>query len=325
MRHLLRRLGFYLVALWASLTVNFIIPRMAPGDPAQTLIGQMRGQASPQALQSLRELLGEGSGTSWWTQYGQYFVNLLHGNLGISARYSGQPVTLMIGQGLLWTLGLVGMAVLISFFLGTLLGILAAWKRNSWLDSTLTPLFTFLAAIPYFWFALILVYILGYTLRWFPEAYGYDVFTVTQGWNADFVVSVIQHAFLPALAIVVSSISGWLLAMRNTMLTTLSEDYVLLAQAKGLSEHRVMIAYAARNAILPSITGFALSLGFVVSGSLLTEIVFNYPGLGFILLQAVQNNDYALIQGIFLCVAVAILASNFLVDLVYIFLDPRVR
>src|SRR5258707_14799503 len=154
MRHLLRRLGFYLVALWASLTVNFIIPRMAPGDPAQTLIGQMRGQASPQALQSLRELLGEGSGTSWWTQYGQYFVNLLHGNLGISARYSGQPVTLMIGQGLLWTLGLVGMAVLITFFLGTLLGIRGASKLNSWLVRTLAPLVTFLSSIRDFWFAL---------------------------------------------------------------------------------------------------------------------------------------------------------------------------
>lgn len=324
MRHLLRRLGFYLVALWASLTVNFVLPRLAPGDPASVLVASMQGKVNPQQLQALKELLGV-TNESIWTQYVRYLGNLLHGDLGISTTYFPAPVTLVIGQALPWTLALVGFATIISFTLGTLIGAFAAWKRDSVLDSSLTPLLTFLSAIPYFWLALLLLYTLGYTLSWFPLSGAYDAYNVTPGLNTDFLASAAQHAILPILAIVISSIAGWLLAMRNSMITTLSEDYVLMAQAKGLTERRVMLIYAARNAVLPSVTGFALSLGFVISGSLLTEIVFSYPGIGFILLTASQHEDFPLMQGIFLLIAVTILASNFLADLVYVYLDPRVR
>jgi peptide/nickel transport system permease protein len=219
---------------------------------------------------------------------------------------------------------LVGIAVVISFVCGTLLGIIIAWRRGSRLDALLPPVLTFLSAIPYFWLALIMLYLFGFVLNWFPLSGGYDL-ALAPGLAPAFLLSTIQHALLPAFTIVVSSIAGWLLGMRNAMMTTLSEDYVLMAQAKGLSERRVMLAYAARNAILPNVTGFALSLGFVVGGALLTEIVFSYPGIGFALLQAVQNSDYALLQGIFLIIAVAVLGANFLADLIYVALDPRVR
>jgi peptide/nickel transport system permease protein len=249
---------------------------------------------------------------------------LLHGNLGTSFTYFPTPVATVLSQEVPWTLALVGISVVISFTLGTLIGVLIAWKRGSLIDSILPPFLTFFSAIPYFWLALIALYVLAYTLNWFPLNGGYNTST-TIGWNTDFLLSSLSHALLPALTIVLASIAGWMLGMRNSMITTLTEDYVLLAEAKGLSEFRVMLAYAARNAILPNVTGFALSLGFVVGGSLLTEVVFSYPGIGYALLQAAQNSDYPLLQGIFLLIAMAVLGANFIADLVYVVLDPRVR
>lgn len=324
MRHLLRRLGFYLVALWAAATLNFLIPHLSPGNPALAMMVRLKGRVSPQAIHALQIAFGV-SNAPLWVQYFQYLNNLLHGNLGISITYIPTPVISVIGQEMPWTLMLVGISLVISFIIGTLLGIIVAWWRGAKLDTTLTPLFTFLSAIPYFWLALILLYLLAYKLNWFPLNGGYDSDNVVPGLTPDFIGSAIQHGILPALTIVISSIAGWLLGMRNTMITTLSDDYVLMAEAKGLSQSRIMFWYAARNAILPNITGFALSLGFVVSGSLLTEIVFSYPGIGYALLQAVDNLDYPLLEGIFLIVSAAVLVANFLADLVYVLLDPRVR
>ena len=325
MRHLLRRILFYLVALWVSVTLNFLLPRLSPGNPVQALIGRLHGRVRPEAIHSLEILLGVNNHDSLWTQYLQYLNNLIHGDLGVSITYLPTPVSTIIARDLPWTLMLVGITLVISFIVGTLLGVIVAWRRGSALDTVAPPIFTFLSAIPYFWLALIVLYFFGFTLDWFPTLGGYDIDNTTPGWNMDFIVSAITHGILPAFTIIVGSIAGWLLGMRNMMITTLSEDYVLMAEAKGLSEWRVMFIYAARNAILPSITSFALSLGFVVSGALLTEIVFNYPGIGYAFLQAVDNKDYALIQGLFLIIAVAVLAANFLSDLVYVVLDPRVR
>ncbi|HLV97988.1 MAG TPA: ABC transporter permease [Ktedonobacterales bacterium] len=325
MRHLIRRILFYLVALWVSITLNFLLPRLSPGNPVQALIGRLHRRVPPQTIHSLEILLGVNNHDSLWTQYIQYLSSLAHGDLGVSITYLPTPVSTIIAQDLPWTLMLVGVTLVISFVVGTLLGVVVAWYRGSGMDTVLPPVFTFLSAIPYFWLALIVLYVFGFVLGWFPTLGGYDLNTTVPGWNMDFITSAISHGILPAFTIIVGSIAGWLLGMRNMMITTLSEDYVLMAEAKGLSTGRIMFIYAARNAILPSITSFALSLGFVVSGALLTEIVFNYPGIGYAFLQAVDNKDYALIQGLFLIIAIAVLAANFLSDLLYVVLDPRVR
>jgi peptide/nickel transport system permease protein len=323
MRHLIQRFGFYLVALWASATVNFVIPRLAPGDPAQALLARAHGRIPPAALHALEIQYGT-TNESLFSQYVQYLNDLLHGNLGTSFA-TAEPVTTVIARDLPWTFALVGVALIISFVIGTILGVAVAWWRGSKTDTILMPAFTFISAIPYFWFALALVFIFGYTLGWFPSSGGYDIYTYSPGWDLGFFLSAARYAILPAFTIVAGSIAGWMIGMRNVMITTLSEDYVLMAEAKGLSQWRIMLTYAARNAILPNITSFALSLGFVVSGSLLTEIVFNYPGIGYALIQGVDNRDYPVIQGLFLIITVAVLVANFLADLAYVILDPRVR
>jgi peptide/nickel transport system permease protein len=324
MRHLLRRIIFYLVALWASITLNFLIAHLAPGNPAQAAMARMRGKVSPQAIHSLEVALGV-SHDPLWTQYLQYMDNLFHGNLGTSILYLPTPVSTVIAQNLPWTLVLVGVALVISFLLGSVLGIIAVWRRGSLTDVVLSPFFTFLSAIPYFWLALVLLYLFASQLNWFPVHGGYDPDMGEPGLDPYFIMSAAHYAILPAITIIISSLAGWMLGMRNAMVTTLAEDYVLMAEAKGLTPWRIMFSYAARNAILPNITAFALSLGFLVSGSLLTEIVFSYPGIGFATLQAVHGRDYALLQGIFLVITLAVLIANFMADLIYTLLDPRVR
>jgi peptide/nickel transport system permease protein len=328
MRYLIRRIGFYLVALWASVSLNFVIPRLMPGDPAEAFLARLQG-AHPitnQQLQALRAEFGISTTTPVWQQYFTYLNNLLHGDLGLSSTNYPDNAWTIIAQHLPWTIGLVGLAVVISFFLGTVLGIVIAWRRGTWLDTLVPSLLTFFSAIPYFWMALALLYIFSFRLNLFPLGDGYDASSgIVPGLSTDFVWSVVQHGILPAITLVIGSVAGWVLTMRNAMITTLSEDYVLMAQAKGLTERRVMFQYAARNAILPSITAFSMSLGLVVGGSILTEIVFNYPGIGYILYTAVQGYDYSLIEGCFLVIALTVLAANFLSELLYTVLDPRVR
>jgi len=321
MRYLLRRIGLYLVTAWAAITLNFLIPRLMPGDPGEVLLAKFHGRLDPRSLQAIELAFGI-SHASLWTQYLGYLNDLAHGNLGVSLNYFPTPVIDVLAQSLPWTLALFGFATIFSFALGTLLGILAAWKRGSRLDSFLSPVATTFQAIPYFWLALLVVYVFGAILRWFPLSGAYNV-DATPNVSAGFLLDVAYHSILPALTIVISSMAGWMLGMRNMMLTTLSEDYVLLAEAKGLSRRRVLFAYAARNAILPNVTGFALAIGAVVGGQLLTEIVFSYPGIGYALLQAVLAEDYPLIQGGFLLVVLAVLVANFLVDLLYVAIDPR--
>jgi peptide/nickel transport system permease protein len=188
------------------------------------------------------------------------------------------------------------------------------------------PLSIIAVALPYFWVGMMLIYIFSTKLNWLPAGSGYDTLSGMQpSMSGAFVASVLEHAILPALSIVLTSIGGWLLLMRNNMAGSLSEEYVRMAHAKGLSERRVMFAYAGRNAILPSVTGFALAIGFVVSGALLVEVVFNYPGLGFLLYQAVTSQDYPLMQALFFMITVAVLVAAALADVGIAVLDPRVR
>lgn len=326
MSYFLRKVGFYAVALWAALTLNFAIPRLMPGDPVDILLAKLQqrgGAVSPEARAAFAALLGGDTSEPLWSQYVHYLGNLLHGDLGISVSYYPATVTEVIGTSMPWTIMLVGISTILAAGLGVLLGAIVGWKPGSWLDS-LVPATTLLSAVPYFWLALLLVYVLSTLLGWFPVQGGYDV-ALTPGWNGEFIGSAIRYGFLPALTIVLASIGGWLLGMRNMMVSTLSEDYVLTAQAKGLKPRTILRSYAARNAMLPSVAGFAISLGFVVSGSVITEQVFSYPGIGSRLLGAVSNNDFALMQGVFLYITLAVLGANLVVDLLYGVIDPRTR
>jgi len=326
MRYFTRKIGFYIVALWAALTINFLIPRLLPGNPVDILLAKLQqrgGTVTAETRKAYELLLGGNSHDPLIVQYWNYLVQIVHGDLGTSVSYFPTPVSQVIGTSLPWTIGLVGIATIIAAFVGVLLGAFVGWKPGTWLDS-FVPATTLLAAVPYFWLALIFVYLLATTLHLFPSQGGYDV-TLDPGWSWDFIASTIRYGFLPALTIVVASIGGWLLGMRNMMVSTLGEDYILTARAKGLAEGRILRNYAARNAVLPSIAGFAISLGFVVSGSIVTEQVFSYPGIGSKLLSAVTNNDYALMQGIFLFITLAVLGANLVVDLLYGLIDPRTR
>jgi peptide/nickel transport system permease protein len=322
MRVVLRKAFFYLLTAWAAISLNFLIPRIMPGDPAENLIDEFRGKLSPSAVKALRVLFGQGD-TTLWQQYLDYWHNVFTGNFGISYSYFPSPVSEVLGNSIVWTLVLITVCTILGFVIGTGLGMLVGWKRGSWLDS-LVPVTTFLSSIPYFWFAIMIVLVFAIILKWFPLSGGYSVDT-TIGFNWSFIGSALYYAILPALTIVIASIGGWLIGMRNMMVTTLSEDYVRLAEAKGLSKRRIMFTYAARNAILPSFSGFAMSLGFVVGGSIVTEIVFNYPGIGSVLFKAAQAADYPLMQGIFLVITVVVLVANLIADIAYAFLDPRTR
>jgi peptide/nickel transport system permease protein len=324
MSYMVRRLEFFVVTLWAALTINFILPRVMPGNPAEAMLVRYHGRVSPHTIQTLEVAFGLNNHQPLLQQYVQYLANTLTGNFGTSVTFFPSSVGDVVKQGLPWTLGLVGMSTVIAFALGTLLGMLSAWRRGGFLDSILPPVFIVISAFPYFLLGLIVLLVLSLTLGWFPLGFAYDITgSIELSWS--FVGQVIAHGFLPALTIVITSIGGWILTMRNTMITTLAEDYVKMARAKGLSPVRIMLMYAGRNAILPNLTGFAMSLGFVISGAILVEIVFNYPGLGFTLLQAVHSEDFALMQTLFLMITLAVLVAVLAADILTALLDPRTR
>ncbi len=324
MRFLVRRLGFLLIALWAALTLNFFIPRFMPGNPAESMMATFRGRINPSALKALEVAFGIHNHQSLLSSYFAYLNNTFHGHFGISISYFPLPVSTMIMRALPWSLGLVGVSTVLGFLLGTGLGAVAAWRRGGSLDSVLPPVFIVISAFPYFWVGLLGIWLFALTLKWFPILGGYSE-TATEAWNWSFIGDVLWHAVLPAFTILITSIGGWILTMRNNMITVVAEDYVKMARAKGLRNQRILWQYAGRNAMLPNLTGFAMSLGFVISGAILVEYVFNYPGVGFMLLQAVQNEDYPLMQALFLLITVAVLVAIFISDIVTAILDPRTR
>ncbi len=323
MQFVRQRLAFLLVSLWAAATINFILPRLMPGNPAVLMIGRFKGQLNARALKALELQFGV-THKPLWDQYLIYLNNLIHGQLGLSLTYYPVPVSQIIAESLPWTLGLVGVATLMSVCIGLMAGIYIAWHRGGKWDGIFSTMATFTAALPYFWLGLLMLFLFGYLWHWFPLAHAYST-SLTPAFTWPFIRNMLYHALLPAVTIVISSMGGWLLGMRNNMIQTLGEDYVLFGRARGLSQSRLMIHYAARNAILPSMTGFAMAIGFVVGGALLTEVVFSYPGLGYQLLAAVQNEDYPLMQGLFLIIAFSVLITNFIVEMLYGRLDPRTR
>jgi peptide/nickel transport system permease protein len=323
-RYLSRRIFFYLLSAWAAITMNFLIPRLMPGNPAEVALSRFRHQLPVSALNALLNLFGLQRHTSLLSQYGQYWMQLAHGNLGVSFTFFPEPVNKVIAGALPWTLVLIGLTTVISFLIGIVIGSVVGWRRGSPFFDSLVPFTTLFAALPYFWLGLVCVSVFAASLGWFPVSGGFSQ-NASVGLNPAFIASAAYHGVLPAFTIVVASVGGWILAQRNMMVTTLAEDYVVMAEAKGLTDRRVMAAYAARNAILPQIASFAMALGFVVSGALTVEIVFSYPGIGYVLFEAVTNEDYPLMQGIFLIITLAVLLANFVADLMYVLVDPRLR
>ena len=324
MRFVLRRLGFFLVTLWAALTLNFFLPRLMPGNPALAAIGNHRGSLSPDALKVMEAQFGVGH-QNIVSQYFSYLGNVFRLQFGSSlTTQPGVSVGRIVLDAIPWTLGLVGVTTVLAFLLGTGIGILGAWRRGGRLDSVMPPVFVIMTVIPYFWLGLILILVFGVNLRWLPYIDSYDI-TLTPALNLSFIGNVLEHAILPSFTLLITTIGTWILTMRNTMITTLAEDYVRMARAKGLPGYRIMLDYAARNAILPNLTGFAMSLGFVVGGAIIIEEIYNYQGVGYLLLQAVYNTDYPLEQALFLLITAAVLLAILLSDVATAMLDPRTR
>ena len=314
MRYVLRRAGFFLLTLWAAVTLNFFLPRMMPGNPAIAMMGKFRGRLTGPALRSLETIFGVNTHESLLAQYWHYLGDMATGNFGTSLFFFPSPVGQVVRSAIPWTLGLFGVVTILAFILGTGVGIVGGWRRGGVIDSVAPPLLVITSAIPYFWVGMMFILIFGLKLQWLPWSGGMDI-TETPAWTGEFIGNVVQHAVLPALALLITTIGTWTLIMRNNMVTTLAEDYVRMARAKGLSNPRIMLDYAARNAVLPNLTGFAMSLGFVVGGAILIEYVFNYPGVGYMLLQAVENEDYPLMQALFLLITVAVLVAVLLADI----------
>ena len=324
MRFVVRRLGFFVLTLWVAITLNFLIPRLMPGNAAIAMMARYRGRVNPEALHALEIAFGVNTHQSLLSAYFTYLGNIMRLRLGTSLTFFPDAVMHQVGQALPWTLGLVGLTTIFAFVLGTLIGLLSAWRLGGFLDGVFPPIFVITSAFPYFWFALLCIWLFSIKLGWFPQNGGYD-YTTTVGWSWTFAKDVVWHSLLPAFTILVTSIGIWILVMRNNTISVLTEDYVRMARAKGLKPWRIMWTYAGRNAILPSLTGFAMSLGFVVGGAILVEYVFNYPGVGWMFLQSVQNQDYALMQGLFLLITVAVLVAILLADGATALLDPRTR
>src|SRR6478735_2547586 len=326
MRWFLRRLVFYSFAVWVALTLNFLLPRLMPGDPIGGVLQRLSPAqlaANPGIVQTYQALLGGGKG-SIWHDYVVYLHRLVHLNFGISTSNYPAPVSDVIGRTLPYSIFLVGLSFLLAFVIGTTVGMVAAWRRGGKLDSFAVPSLMALSAFPAFFTALLGVYFLGLRLQWFPIQHAYDSGLIP-GFNWAFLSSAVRHAELPMLVIIAAFAGGWVLNMRTVMINTISEDYVAMAHAKGLRDRRVMTRYAARNAILPPLNGFAAQFASAVGGVIFVELVFSYPGAGYTLQQAALGNDYPLTQALLLVFALCPIVANFFMDIINLVLDPRVR
>lgn len=322
-RFIASRTAFYLFTAWAAITINFFLPRLMSGDPVTAYMQRNAGKITPEAIRSLRILFGLDENTSLWQQYLDYWALLFSGDLGRSFSNGLAPVGDVIASALPWTLGLVGLATIVSFVLGTATGALIGWHRGSRAD-IIVPISTFFSTVPYFWLGLIAIAFFSTVLGWFPASHAYNKGSSPE-FSLEFIGEVVAHGALPAITIVIASLGGWILGMRNMMLTVLDEDYITVAQAKGMPNRRVLWHYAARNAMLPQLSSFALSIGFIVGGTIVMEMVFSYPGVGKLLLDATTAKDFPLMQGLFLIITLAVLCANILADIAYAVLDPRTR
>ena len=328
LRGVLTRLGLLVAMTWTAATVNFIVPRLSERDPISERLMQIAAQGGG-AVSGMADMVASyqqrfGLDQPLAVQYVRYLRNLLHLDLGYSIANYPTRVADQIAYALPWTMGLLGTATLVAFVLGTLLGALAAWPRAPRVFRDVMPLFIVLSAIPFYLVGLVLVYFVGFRLGWLPSSGGHELTTIP-GPSWTYVSDVLVHSLLPAFSIVVASVGAWALGMRGMMVSVQGEDYMAFAEAKGLRPRRVFFRYGMRNAVLPQVTALALSLGRIITGSVLVEIVFAYPGIGTLLFESIKLSDFFTIYGCVLVLVVATGVSMIVVDLLYPLLDPRVR
>lgn len=327
-RYLLGRLLFVVLVVWTAATVNFVLPRLSGKDPIRERLAKQAEFGGAILTAGSEEFVREynarfGLDRPLWEQYLTYLGDLARLDLSYSIVYYPKSVWRIIADALPWSLGLLGVTTLLSFTLGSLIGALLAWPRAPrWLAYLAPPLIT-LSAIPYYLLALMLVFLLAYGLRWFPGSGGHSI-GADVGWSGAFAADVLRHALLPALSIILASIGSWALAMRAMMVTTQGEDYMAFGEAKGLRPQTLFLHYGLRNALLPQTTALALAMAHVVSGAVLVEVVFAYPGLGLTLVEAIRLLDYTTIQGIVLMIVLALSLLTLLLDLALPLLDPRI-
>lgn len=325
--YLLNRIVTLLLTVWIAATLIWIIPRLSPVDPADIMLGRMAAGAgavenADQILAQLRENFGLNDPLV--VQYVKYIRNVVTFDFGLSTATFPTQVSTLIARALPWTVGLMLLSVIITFFIGNALGALMAWDRSPKLVRVAIPVAMVFTSIPPILSGLLLMWLLAAKLRWFPLTGAYGL-TVEPGWTWGFVQSVIHHGFLPALSIVIVTFGFWALGMRGLMITVQGEDYVTLAKAKGLRPRYILYRYMIRNAILPQITAFALKIGLLVAGQVLVERIFAYNGMGKLLYDAILDQDFPVIQGVSFVIILMTAVSVFLVDLVYPFVDPRIR
>ena len=320
-RYLARKTTIYLLTFFVAVSIDFAIPRLMPGDPVAGLISRL--QADSTASQQLNGFFTDSFGLNepLWKQYLTFWRGLLHGDLGPSIAYVGSTVSELIWQALPYTLALLIPATVLSYIAGNRVGAMAA--RRKVLDNTVLPAAYILTATPYMWLALVLAYFFAFRLGIFPVSGAYD-FSLQPAWTWEFARSFLAHWFLPFLTLFLVAFGGWAIGMRNLIIYELEAEYANYLQALGAPE-KLVRKYAYGNAVLPQMTGLALALGAVVGGALVTEIVFGYPGMGSLIITAIQNRDYFLLQGIFLFIILGVLIANFVVDILYVIVDPRTR
>ncbi len=329
LRYLLPRILQYFMVIFLGVTVTFIIPRLSPTDPVDaqvSMILQSGSAVDPEAIEHMRLALTEMYGLSGspFQQYIAFWGRLLRGDLGPSLSTFPTPVTQLINQALPWTLGLMLTAVIISWIIGNLLGALASYYPKSKSIYAIDLMSQAVRPIPYYVVALVLLVLLAYIIPIFPFSGAYPIGT-RPNLSLEFVGTYLQHSALPALTLILVGFGGWFIGMKALTSNIISEDYVVYAETTGMKESKILNSYIIRNALLPQITGLGLSLGTVFSGALIMEVVFGYPGMGMLTLQAIFRNDYSLIMGIAIYSVIGVATSVFIMDLIYPLFDPRVR
>jgi peptide/nickel transport system permease protein len=319
-----------LVTIWAVITFTFFLIRLMPGNPVEVYVDFLINQQNmtyEEAYSRAASQFRFDPDASPITQYVEYMGQLFQGDLGESITSSGTRVIDQIARYLPWTVFSVGLGLLISFTLGAILGTIMAYKRNTIADHALSLIASILSAVPNYIWGLLILIILGVQLHWFNigELRGtYDP-SLTPGFTLAFFGSVLSHVALPVIVYVTGSVGGWMLNMRNSTISTLGEDYVNVARARGLTSSRILLAYVGRNAALPMFTLLAINIGFIIGGSVIIEELFVYKGIGSFLFWSITQRDYTSMQGVFFIITVSVVVSNLLADLLYSRLDPRVR